>query len=101
MNLLHYLTVSAALFGFGLYGLLQRRNLVAMLIALELMLASVSVAVVALTLRAGGDSAVGIVVALVIAGVAAAESAIALSLFVVIQRSTQSIDVEQLSELKG
>jgi len=101
MNLPYYLSVAAALFGVGLYGLLQRRSLIAMLIALELMLASVSIAVMALTTYAGGDTSVGLVVALIIAGVAAAETAIALSLFVVIQRSTHSIDVEQLSELKG
>lgn len=101
MTLLQYLSVAALLFGTGLYGLIQRRNLVAMLIALELMLASVSIAAMALTTFAGGDTSVGLVIALIIAGVAAAETAIALSLFVVIQRSTHSIDVEQLSELKG
>ncbi|MEK7668255.1 MAG: NADH-quinone oxidoreductase subunit K, partial [Gemmatimonadota bacterium] len=44
-----YLGFATLLFGIGLYGLLQRRSLVAMLIALELMLAAVSINVVALT----------------------------------------------------
>lgn len=92
---------STLLFGIGLYGLVQRRSLVAMLIALELMLAAVSVNVVALTTLAGRDAAIGQVVVLILVGVAAAETAIALSLFVAIQRASRSIDVEALSELKG
>ena len=96
-----YLAFSTLLFGIGLYGLLQRRSLVAMLIAIELMIAAVSVNVVALTTLAGRDATMGQVVALILVGVAAAETAIALSLFVAIHRESTSIDVETLSELKG
>jgi len=95
------LVFSTLLFGIGLYGLLQRRSLVAMLIAIELMIAAVSVNVVALTTLAGRDATMGQVVALILVGVAAAETAIALSLFVAIHRESTSIDVETLSELKG
>jgi NADH:ubiquinone oxidoreductase subunit K len=102
MTLLHgYLLVAVLLFCIGLYGLVQRRSLVAMLIALELMLAAVSLNVVAITSLSGSSSSVGQVVALILIGVAAAEGAIALSLFVAIQREVQSINVENLSELKG
>ena len=102
MTWLHwYLLVALLLFCIGLYGLLQRRSLIAMLIALELMLAAVSLNVVAITTLSGGSSSVGQVVALILIGVAAAEGAIALSLFVAIQREVQSINVEHLSELKG
>ena len=96
-----YLAFATLLFGIGLYGLLQRRSLVAMLIAIELMIAAVSVNVVALTTLAGRDATMGQVVVLIIVGVAAAETAIALSLFVAIHRESTSIDVETLSELKG
>ena len=109
-----YLTISVALFCIGLYGLVQRRSLIAMLIALELMLAAASLNVVALTtlaagasggaarqIGAGHASSVGQVVALILIGVAAAEAAIALSLFVAIQRYASTINVEDLSELKG
>jgi NADH:ubiquinone oxidoreductase subunit K len=104
-----YLTISVALFCIGLYGLVQRRSLIAMLIALELMLAAASLNVVALTTLSGGArqvgvghaSSVGQVVALILIGVAAAEAAIALSLFVAIQRYASTINVEDLSELKG
>jgi NAD(P)H-quinone oxidoreductase subunit 4L len=102
VNALHaYLLVSVALFCIGLYGLVQRRSLIAMLIALELMLAAASLNVVAITSLSGRSSSVGQVVALILIGVAAAEAAIALSLFVAIQRQAHSIDVEDLSELKG
>ena len=101
MNLLSCLTLATLLFGIGLYGLLQRRSLVAMLIALELMLAAASINVVALTSLAGRDPVIGQVVALILVGVAASETAIALSLFVAIHRASHSIDVESLSELKG
>ena len=101
MSLHAYLITATLLFGIGLYGLLQRRSLVAMLIALELMLAAVSINVVALTTLTGHDAAIGQVVALILVGVAASETAIALSLFVAIHRASQSIDVESLSELKG
>jgi NADH:ubiquinone oxidoreductase subunit K len=109
MPLSGYLTVSVALFCIGLYGLVQRRSLIAMLIALELMLAAASLNVVAITTLSGGwrqigaghASSVGQVVALILIGVAAAEAAIALSLFVAIQRYASTINVEDLSELKG
>jgi NADH:ubiquinone oxidoreductase subunit K len=102
MTWLHaYLLVALLLFCIGLYGLVQRRSLIAMLIALELMLAAVSLNVVAITSLSGSSSSVGQVVALILIGVAAAEGAIALSLFVAIQREVQSINVENLSELKG
>ncbi len=115
MPLAGYLTISVALFCIGLYGLVQRRSLIAMLIALELMLAAASLNVVALTtlaagaadggvarqIGAGHASSVGQVVALILIGVAAAEAAIALSLFVAIQRYASTINVEDLSELKG
>jgi NAD(P)H-quinone oxidoreductase subunit 4L len=101
MSLHAYLLFATVLFGIGLYGLLQRRSLVAMLIALELMLAAVSVNVVALTTLTGRDGGVGQVVALILVGVAASETAIALSLFVAIHRASNTINVETLSELKG
>jgi len=96
-----YLGFSVLLFGIGLYGLLQRRSLIAMLIALELMLAAVAVNVVVLTTYAGRDPGAGQVMALVLVGVAAAETALGLSLFVAIHRAQATIDVETVSELKG
>ena len=95
------LAFATTLFCVGLYGLLQRRSLVAMLISLELMLAAVSVNIVALTTHAGADPVMGQVTVLILVGVAAAEAAIALSLFVAIHRAVREIDVEKLSEQQG
>ncbi len=95
------LLVATILFGIGLYGLLQRRSLVAMLISLELMLAAVSINIVALSSRTGTDPVMGQVAVLILVGVAAAEAAVALSLFVAIHRAMREIDVEKLSEQKG
>jgi len=64
-----YLAFATLLFGIGLYGLLQRRSLVAMLIAIELMIAAISVNIVALTTLAGRDATLGPVVVLIIVGV--------------------------------
>ena len=94
------LALATVLFSIGLAGLVMRRSLVAMLISIELMLASISINVIALT-RHGVDPAMGHVVVLILIGVAAAEAAIALSLFVAIHRAAHDIDVERLSELQG
>jgi NADH:ubiquinone oxidoreductase subunit K len=101
VSLTTVLGVATALFGVGLYGLLQRRSLVAMLISIELMLASIAINIIGLTALTGLDASVGQVVVLVMVGVAAAETAIALSLFVAVHRAAHTIDVEQLRELKG
>lgn len=100
MNLYGYLGIAVLMFAVGLYGLLQRRSLVAMLIAIELMLAGVSINLITLTRLAGRSAAIGQVVVLILVGVAAAETAIALSLFVAIHRTAHNIDVEQLNELR-
>ena len=100
MSLYGYLGVGVLLFAVGLYGLIQRRSLVAMLIAVELMIAGISINVLSLTRLAGRSPAVGQVIALILVGVAAAETAIALSLFVAIHRAAHNIDVEKLSELR-
>ena len=95
------LGVATALFAIGLFGLVQRRSLVAMLISIELMLAAVSINIIALTRHPGADASMGQAVVLILVGVAAAEAAVALSLFVAIHRAAHDIDVEHLSELKG
>jgi NADH:ubiquinone oxidoreductase subunit K len=108
MTPLHaYLLVAVVLFGLGVLGVVLRRSLIAILISLELMLAAAALNVVALTSLRGSNlqeppaSSVGQVVVLILIGVAAAEAAIALSLFVAIQRRAHSINVEDLSGLKG
>ncbi len=108
MNLLNlynflemYLVIGAFLFAIGFYGLLQRRSLVGMLIAAELILAGASVNFMAFNRFVAPDPTVGQIFTLFIMGIAAAEAAIALSIVIAVYRNYKSIDAEDLAELKG
>ena len=96
-----FLLVGLALFCIGIYGILQRRNLVAMLISVELMLNAVMINVMAFNYYGTGDPGVGQVFSLFIIGMAAAEAAIGLSIVLVLYRNLRTIDVEKADQLKG
>lgn len=100
IGLSHILILSAALFTIGAFGLfLNRKNIIVMLMAVELILLSVNINFVAFSAHLG-DSA-GQVFALFVLSVAAAESAIGLSILVTFFRNFGSIEVETGSEMKG
>lgn len=100
VGLPHVLVVSASLFTIGVFGLfLNRKNIITMLMSVELILLSVNINFVAFSSYLG-DS-VGQVFALFILSVAAAESAIGLSILVTFFRNFGSIEVETGSEMKG
>ena len=102
MNSLNvYLFIGLALFCIGLFGLLQRRSLIGMLIAVELMLNAASINFLAFNRFLAPDPADGQIVVLFIMGIAAAEAAIALSLILALFRRMRSINIEQARELKG
>jgi NADH:ubiquinone oxidoreductase subunit K len=101
MSLEAYLIFSLVLFSLGLYAVLSRRNLIAILIGVELMLNAASVNFMAFNYFVGPEPAVGQIVVLFIIGLAAAEAAIVLSIIIAIYGQRQSIDVDQLDELKG
>lgn len=96
-----YLVLAAVLFSLGLMGVLQRRNLIGMLISVELMLNGASVNFMAFNRFLGPDPAVGQIVTLFIMGLAAAEAAIGLSLILALFRSMRSINVERAQQLRG
>lgn len=96
-----YLFISTALFSIGLFGLLARRNLVAILISLELILNSASLNFVAFGKFAMADKSVGQTFAIFIIALAAAEVCIALSLILLLYRTKNSINIEQAKDLKG
>ena len=100
-SLLSYLTLSAALLSFGVFGLLCRRNLVAMLISLELILNSASINFLALNKFCFADKATGQIFVIFIIALAAAEVCIGLSLILWLYRRQASIDVEQAKNLRG
>ena len=100
IGLTHYLTVAAILFTIGVLGIfLNRRNVIMMLMAIELMLLAVNLNFIAFS-RFLGDMA-GQVFVFFILTVAAAESAIGLAILVALFRNLRSIHVDDLDTLKG
>ena len=100
LTLGHYLSLGAMLFAMSVIGIfLNRRNLIVLLMAIELMLLAVNLNFIAFS-HFLGDMA-GQVFVFFILTVAAAESAIGLAIMVVLFRNRSSIDVEQLDTLKG
>lgn len=99
-----YLIVAAALFCIGLYGLMARRNAVAMLMSVELMLNAVNINLVAFwryNLVNTPDSATGLAWAIFILTVAAAEAAVGLALVISVYRTRDSVVAEELDTLKN
>jgi NADH:ubiquinone oxidoreductase subunit K len=96
-----YLVIAAILFCLGLLGILQRRNLVGMLISLELMLNGANLNFMAFNRFLSPDPAVGQIIALIVMGLAAAEAAIGLSIIFALFRRMHSINVERAQDLRG
>ncbi|HEX9810704.1 MAG TPA: NADH-quinone oxidoreductase subunit NuoK [Burkholderiales bacterium] len=96
----HYLILGAILFAISIVGIfLNRKNLVILLMAIELLLLAVNTNFIAFSHFLGDIS--GQVFVFFILTVAAAESAIGLAILVVVFRNRASIDVEDLDSLKG
>jgi NADH-quinone oxidoreductase subunit K len=96
----HYLAVSAALFTIGVVGIfVNRKNIIVILMAIELILLSVNINLVAFS-AFNGDLA-GQVFALMVLTVAAAEAAVGLAILVVYFRNRGEIAVEDVSVLRG
>jgi len=100
-SLTFYLVIAAILFSFGLFGVLTRRSLIAVLISIELMLNSASLNFMAFNKFVAPDTAIGQIYTLFIMGIAAAEAAIALSIFLALFRQLRSINIERARELRG
>ncbi len=96
----HYLAVAAVLFTIGIFGIfLNRRNVIVILMSIELMLLAVNINLVAFS-AFNGDLA-GQAFAVFILTVAAAEAAIGLAILVVYFRNRGSIAVEDVNVMKG
>ena len=98
IGLEHYLGVSALLFCLGLAGVIVRRNLLVIYMALELMLNAANLALVAFSRF--NNNLNGQVLVLFIVTVAAAEVAVGLALIVALYRKRQSAHVEDLTSLR-
>jgi NADH-quinone oxidoreductase subunit K len=100
IGLTHYLTVAAILFTIGVFGIfLNRKNVIIILMSVELILLSVNINLVAFSSFLG--DMVGQVFAMLVLTVAAAEAAIGLAILVVYFRNRGSIEVEDLNVMKG
>jgi NADH:ubiquinone oxidoreductase subunit K len=96
----HILIVSIALFFIGMYGLFTRRNMITMLISVELILNSVNINFIAFNKYLYPDQLDGVFFTLFIIAIAAAEAAVAIAIFINLYRNFHSIDVEAADELK-
>ncbi len=95
-----YLLLAAGLFSLGLFGVLGRKNAVAILMAIELMLNAVNINLVAFWryLTPGGVS--GLMFTIVVLAVAAAEAAVGLALIISIYRQRRTVAAEEIDQLK-
>ena len=100
IGLSHYLTLSAILFTLGLFGIfLNRKNVIIILMSIELMLLAVNINLVAFSTHL--QDLAGQVFAMFVLTVAAAEAAIGLAILVVYNRNRGSIEVEDINMMKG
>lgn len=100
IGLSHYLTVGAILFTLGTIGVfLNRKNVIVILMSIELILLSVNINLVSFSVFQGNIT--GQIFALLVLTVAAAEAAIGLAILVVFYRNRGSIAVEDINAMKG
>ena len=100
IGLSHYLTVAAILFTLGTLGIfLNRKNVIVILMSVELILLAVNINFVAFSVFLGNIT--GQIFALFVLTVAAAEAAIGLAILVVFYRNRGSIAVEDINTMKG
>ena len=98
-NLNNYLFVSVILFSLGLFGVITRRNGVAVLMGVELILNAANLNFLAFA-RFGGMNMAGHVYALFVIVLAAAEAAVALAIIINIFNNYKTINIDEVSELK-
>ncbi len=88
------------LLGLGLYGLIQRRPLVGMLISIELLLNGAGLSIVASAKLTGADDVLGQLSALLIMGLAAAEATLVLAIILVVLRRFGSVETDTIATLR-
>ena len=94
------LGVSAVLFSLGLYGVLARRNAIMILLAIELMLNAVNINLIAFAVYLTPEAMVGLVFAIFIITVAAAEVGLALAIILRLYRSRGSVNVDEVNLMR-
>ena len=100
IGLPHILFISISLFFIGVYGFLTRRNLITMLMSVELILNSVNLNFIAFNKYLWAGRLDGVFFTIFIIAIAACEAAVAIAIIINLYRSHKSIDVESASEMK-
>jgi NADH:ubiquinone oxidoreductase subunit K len=98
--LTHILILSTALFFIGMYGLFTRRNMITMLMSVELILNSVNINFIAFNKYLYPNKLEGVFFTLFVIAIAAAEAAVAIAIIINLYRNFHSIDVETADEMK-
>lgn len=101
LGLYQILFISTALFFIGVYGFFTRRNLITMLMSIELILNSVNLNFIAFNKYLWPHQLDGLFFTIFIIAIAAAEAAVAIAIIINLYRSHHSIDVEDASEMKN
>ena len=100
IGLEHYLVLSAVLFAIGLYGALSKRNTIAILLCIEIMLNAVNIALVAFSRFVAPQMLTGQVFVIFIMAVAAAEAAVGLAIIMAIFRRKGTVDPTEIDSMK-
>ncbi|MBL0061353.1 MAG: NADH-quinone oxidoreductase subunit NuoK [bacterium] len=101
MSLSAYLILSAVLFLFGAFGMMERRNMVGLLISIELMLNAASINFMAFNHFLYPGTVTGQIMTLFVIGLAAAEATLFLAIVFAVYRHYRSINVERVDHLRG
>jgi len=96
----HIILISSLMFFIGVYGFMTRKNLITMLMAIELMLNAVNINFVAFNKYLHPENMQGHFYSLFIIAIAAAEAAVAISIIINLYRNLHSIDVEDVNKMK-
>lgn len=100
ISLTHYVVLSALLFSIGLFGVLTKRNAVAVLICIELMLNAVNINLVAFSKYITPTDFIGQIFSIFVITVAAAEVGIGLAIIIAIYRNRLSVNLDDFDWLK-
>jgi NAD(P)H-quinone oxidoreductase subunit 4L len=100
VGLEHYLVLSAILFAIGLYGALAKRNTIAILLCIEIMLNAVNIALVAFSRYVAPQMLTGQLFVIFIMAVAAAEAAVGVAIIMAIYRRKGTVDPTEIDSMK-
>lgn len=100
LSILYYLIPSLIMFGCGVYGFITRKNMIAILISLELMLNSVDINFVVFNRFLFPGQMEGMMFSLFAIAIAAAETALALAIVINLYRIAKNVDIKEINKMK-